>query len=435
MSIRAFVLSYRVEVLLFLVILFSFVVRFHRLEFPQSYYFDEVYFAFTAQEMAKGVKSAWQIPEVEAPKDLAYEWTHPPLGKELSSIGILIFGDNTFGWRFFQALFGVLGTLFIFLLARNLFNDSVGILAALLYSLESFLFVLSRITMVDIFMANFLLLGSLFVVKFAKTQRPLFLYLTGASCGAAISIKWSGVYIAEFLAGVSFFLIYYFEVYSTDKENRSYVNAVLNILPRIIVAFAIIPFVIYLATYIPYFYFGNSIVDFFVLQSAMFNYHKGVTDSHPYFSLWWSWPLLLKPVYMHFADIGNKYTYIYALGNPFVWWTGTLFLLMGVVQVIRRESPPLMFAVVSAFAYWLPWAFSPRKVTFLYHYVPTLLFVLIISAYFLNSLWSRSKYGKILVVMYFLIAASVFYYFFPINSAIPIAPGEIEKYYWLDTWR
>jgi len=414
--------KYRVQLLLFLIIAISFGLKFHRLEFPQSYYFDEVYFAFTAQEMAKGNKSAWQVPEVEAPKDLAYEWTHPPLGKEISTLGILIFGDNTFGWRFFQAFFGVLGTLFIFLLGRNLFNNGVGLIAALLYTFESFIFVLSRIAMVDIFIANFVLLASLFVVKYAKSRKTIFLILTGIFCGASISIKWSGVYIWEFLAGVSFFLIYYFEVYSSDSEGSSYVSALLKIFPRMIIAFVLIPLIIYVATYIPFFYFGNSIGDFINLQGQMLGYHSGVTETHPYQSQWWMWPLLIKTVYMYFENLGGQYAHIYALGNPFIWWTGCLFLIAGVVQVIRKESPALIFTVVSVFAYWLPWALSPRKVTFLYHFLPALLFVIIISAYFLDSIWNKSKYGKIIVVMYIMTAIGVFIYFYPIIAAVPISP-------------
>ena len=427
--------KYRVQLLLFLIIAISFGLKFHRLEFPQSYYFDEVYFAFTAQEMAKGNKSAWQVPEVEAPKDLAYEWTHPPLGKEISSLGILIFGDNTFGWRFFQAFFGVLGTLFIFLLGRNLFNNGVGLIAALLYTFESFIFVLSRITMVDIFMANFVLLASLFVVKYAKSRKTIFLLLTGLFCGASISIKWSGVYIAEFLAGVSFFLIYYFEVYSSDSEGSSYVSALLKIFPRMIIAFVLIPLIIYVATYIPFFYFGNSIGDFINLQGQMFGYHGGVTETHPYQSQWWMWPLLIKTVYMHFENLDGQYAHIYALGNPFIWWTGCLFLIAGVVQVIRKESPALIFTVVSVFAYWLPWALSPRKVTFLYHFLPALLFVIIIIAYFLNSIWNKSKYGKFIVVMYIMTAIGVFIYFYPIIAAVPISPDSVDRYFWLQSWR
>ena len=434
MSIKS-LSTYKVGFILALIVVIGFGLKFYRLEVPQSYYFDEIYYAFTAQEMAKGNKWAWQIPEVDAPKDLAYEWTHPPLGKEITSIGILIFGDNTFGWRFTQALFGVLGAVFIFLLGRNLFNDRVGLFAALLFTFESFIFTLSRITMVDIFMANFVLLASLFVVKYAKTQKTYFLFLAGAFCGASMSIKWSGVYIAEFLAGVSFFLIYYFEVYNADTRGSSFIKSVLNIFPRMILAFMIIPLLIYIATYIPFFYFGNSIGDFVDLQASIFNYHKGVTDTHPYSSQWWQWPLSLKPIYFHFEDLGGKYAYIYALGNPFIWWTGCVFLLIGIFQVIRKESPALIFIIISVFAYWIPWALSPRKLIFLYHFLPSLLFILLISAYYLNALWTKSKYGIAVVVIYMVIAIGVFFYFYPILTALPIAPNEIDGYIWLQSWR
>jgi len=153
------------------VLIFSFGSKLYRLEVPKTYYFDEVYYAFTAQEMAKGNKHAWQNTGYP-PEDFAYEWTHPPLGKELSALGIKIFGDNAFGWRFFQAFFGGLGALLIYLVAKNLFlSKGVGLIAAVLYSLDSFLFVLSRITMVDIFMVDFLLLASLFVIKYARSRK------------------------------------------------------------------------------------------------------------------------------------------------------------------------------------------------------------------------------------------------------------------------
>ncbi|MEM7009327.1 MAG: phospholipid carrier-dependent glycosyltransferase [Thermodesulfobacteriota bacterium] len=437
MALKNLLISNKIWLSLFLIILFSFGVKFYNLEFPQSYYFDEVYFAFTAQEMAKGNQYGWQIPtsEVKAPPDMAYEWTHPPLGKEISAIGIVLFGDNTFGWRISQAFFGTLGTLLIFLLARNIFDDRVGLIAALLYSLESFIFVLSRITMVDIFIANFVLLASLFVVKFARSRKTIYLLLTGAFCGATMSVKWSGVYVTEFLAGVSFFLLYYFEVYSTNSQGSSYVKSLLNLFPRMIVAFGVVPLLVYMATYIPFFYFGNSISDFVNLQSSMFGYHGGVTDNHPYFSQWWTWPLMLKPVYFHFEDLGGMHSHIYAMGNPFIWWTGCAFVIIGVIQAVRKESLGLIFVLASFFAFWLPWALSPRKITFLYHFLPSLLFLLIISSYFLNIVWNRSKLGKIAVAVYILIAAGTFYYFYPVVSGAPLAPGAVDSYLWFSSWR
>ena len=57
-------------------------------------YFDEIYYARTAYEHLHG----------QAP----YETSHPPLGKEIMSIGIAIFGMTPFGWRFMGTLIGAL---------------------------------------------------------------------------------------------------------------------------------------------------------------------------------------------------------------------------------------------------------------------------------------------------------------------------------------
>ena len=178
-------------------------------------------------------------------------------------------------------------------------------------------------------------------------------------------------------------------------------------------------------------------MDFLSLQDGMYGYHGSVESHHPHESLWWQWPLMLEPVYMHFDDLGEGINaHIYAIGNPFIWWTGCIFLVLGTVQVIRKENPSLIFAVVSFFALWLTWAVSPRKITFLYHYLPSLIFLLIISAYFLDCLWNlKSKYGKILVILYLLAAAGVFFYFYPITAAVHMEGYKHGLYMWLESWR
>jgi dolichyl-phosphate-mannose-protein mannosyltransferase len=433
---QSFLLKYKVELVLLLVLIFGIGIRLYRLEIPDSYYFDEVYFAFTAQEMAKGNHSAWESTAT-APADMAYEWTHPPLGKEISAIGILIFGDNTFGWRFFQAVFGGLGILFIYLLGKNLFESKgAGLIAAFLYGFESFLFVLSRITMVDIFIAEFLILASLFTVKYARTRRYSFLILAGFFCGAATSVKWSGVYITEYLAGVSLVLMYYYDVYTAKSRDKEFIASVIRIVPRAALAFIVVPLLVYMATYLPFFYHGNSLRDFFILQGNMLGYHEGVTETHPYQSSWWQWPIMLRPVYLYYEDLGGGLrAYIYMLGNIFIWYTGLLFLILGVVQSVRKEKPALIFTVLSVFAYWLPWAFSPRKIIFIYHFLPSLVFMLLVSTYFLNELWCYSRRGKILVILYFCIAGSIFFYFYPVLAAVPMKELDINNYMWLSTWR
>jgi dolichyl-phosphate-mannose-protein mannosyltransferase len=421
-------------IVLFLVI-FSLGLKFYRLDVPDNYMFDEVYFAFTAQEIAKGNSDSWEMGP-KAPEGFAFEWSHPPVGKELSTLGILIFGDRTFGWRFFQALFGGLGTIVIYIVGKELFqNKRVGVFAAFLYTFDCFIFVLSRITMVDIFLMNFILLASLFVIKYARTRREMFIYLSGFFCGLSMSVKWSGVYATEFLAAVGFAVMYYTEIHSRREATDSYFETLFMVTRTIVLAFIITPLIVYILTYLPYFLYGHSLSDFIDLQKGMFWYHKSITQSHPYQSEWWKWPLLLKTVYMYLGEYGDKHRYIYAIGNPFIWWTGCLFLAIGVVQVIRRELPSLAFAVLSVFAYWLPWALSPRKVTFLYHFLPSLVFVMLIIAYFLDVIWDRFRHGKDFVLLYLFIAAVTFAYFFPIIAAVPIPDDSLGRYFWLSSWR
>ena len=435
MLLKGFVRKNKIEVLLFFLLIISLGLKLYRLSNPKSYYFDEIYYAFTAEEMAKGNRAGWEVGHT-APKGFAYEWSHPHLGKELSAIGILIFGDNTFGWRFFQAIFGGFGTLFIYLLGKELFQSKrAGLIAAFLFTFESFIYVLSRITMVDIFLMSFILLASLFFVKYARTQKNAFLLLTGFFCGTAIAVKWSGIYALEFLATISFLFIFYREVYSGVQKRSSLYYPFLKIIPKIFLVFVIIPGVVYLVTYIPFFLYGNSFSDFISLQSSMYGYHKGLTATHPYQSSWWKWPLLLRSVYLYLGSGEKESAHIYAIGNPFIWWSGCVFLALSVVQVIRKELPALAFVTLSVFAYWLPWALSPRKLVFVYHFLPSLPFVLLIIAYFLDLLWTKSRYGSAFVIAYLTISVGMFIYFYPILAAIPVSNASVESYFWLKSWR
>ncbi|MGB2692305.1 MAG: phospholipid carrier-dependent glycosyltransferase [Thermodesulfobacteriota bacterium] len=419
-------LPYAILLLLFLL---SFSLKTHNLGHPERYYFDENFFAFTAQEMAKGNPLGWQKGE-RAPGKAEYEWTHPPLGKEISALGILIFGDKTSSWRIMQAFFGALGTLIIFFLARNLFNSqSAGIIASFLYTFESFIFVFSRIALVDIYLFNFLMLASLFFIKFSKSANFRYLILTALFAGAAMSVKWSGGFIAAFLFCLSIIVIFY------KNHNNKYGKSTSIQLLKVVSIFLFMPLLIYLATYIPYFLNGNSLSDFISFQETMFSYHKNVSKQHAYRSEWWSWPLMIRPLCLYIEKIGNYREYIYAIGNPVIWWSGLLAIAISIYYAIRYRYYPLLFVVLSFFAYIVPWSISPRKVTYIYHYMPSLLFIILALSYFLDKIWQKSYRTKILVI-YFLICVVVsFIFFYPILSGTQVPKSEMKNYRWMKTWR
>ena len=161
-----------------------------QLDTPADQYFDEIYFAKTAQEILNGDPKAWEF--------YGHENTHPPLSKLFMAGGMLFFGEDAFGWRFFGALAGVGAVFFMYLLARKLFNSEVaGLAGALLLACDGLAFAQSRIATPDTYVL-FFMLGC---VYFLVSERFLF---SGVFFGAAVACKWiaalTGIPIVLFLA-------------------------------------------------------------------------------------------------------------------------------------------------------------------------------------------------------------------------------------------
>jgi len=180
------------QLLLSGVLIAAFLTRFARLGTPGEFYFDETYFPRTAQEIYRGDPAAWQF--------YGHENTHPPLSKEFmaGSMAIFEFADdiapplvpgqggveNAYAWRFFGALAGVGSVLFMYLLARKLFDSEIaGLAAAFILTCEGVVFAQSRIATPDTFVL-FFMLGC---VYFLVTDRFLF---SGVFFGAALACKY-----------------------------------------------------------------------------------------------------------------------------------------------------------------------------------------------------------------------------------------------------
>ena len=132
---------------------------------------------------------------------------HPEVGKWLIAAGIKVFGMDPTGWRTASAVVGALMVLLMCRFARRVTGSTVlGLVAGLLLSVDGLQLVLSRLALLDIFLAFFTLCGVHCVVADRQWLRDRlaagatrtwwrpWLVLGGISFGLACGTKWSAVY-------------------------------------------------------------------------------------------------------------------------------------------------------------------------------------------------------------------------------------------------
>jgi dolichyl-phosphate-mannose--protein O-mannosyl transferase len=410
------------------------------LHVPEKYIFDEVYHAITAKLIARNDVRAyeWWNPPVEP--NTAVDWLHPPLAKYTQAIGILMFGENSFGWRISSVVFGVLVIAAVFKLADVAFDSKpLALTAAALSSLDGLLLVQSRIAMNDIHVTFFILMTVLFYLLYIKRHQPLWLLATGMAAGLAIGSKWSGLYI---LALVGLFQAGYLisQAWKMSRRKKQawmgwFQTSVLSV-----VALVIIPIVLYLAAYSHMFLQGKGWEHFRELHNQIWWYQTTLKATHSYQSRPWEWFLDARPVWYFVEYSGaSQIANIYAFGNPLIFWAGGLAVLATIAGLLWqwRMTKQVSFSVVMILAsyliVWLPWQLSPR-IMFFYHYTPAVPFMTILTAYWLRKLWRRG--WKLPVALGLLFIFLIFILWYPHWTGIPV-PIELANrvYFALKSWK
>lgn len=387
--------------LLVSILSFALLSRLAGLWYPGTFYFDEVYHAFTAREIVRGNPAAWEWL-ADPPEGFAYEWTHPPLAKLGMVAGMLIFREHSFAWRIPGALFGTLSVLLVYLLAVQLFkNKTVGIFSAGVFALDGLPLVMSRIGMNDSYFLFFALLAILFFLKQKYFFSSVFLGLAAAS-------KWTTLWVAV--------LLFVAMVVFRQKPRFN------------IFWFLIVPPIVYMVSYIPFFLTGHTADQFIELQRQMWWYHTNLTATHSYQSPALSWPFDLRPVWLFVERRNDWVANIYILGNPLVFWLGLIALATTFITGILKKNLTLLFVVCGWGLLFLPWSLSPRAM-FLYHYLPAVSFLSIATGWFLSQ---QNK--KFIFVTYLLLLIS-YLFFFPHWTGIFVPEWFDNLYYIFPSWR
>ncbi len=376
-------------------------LRFWRLGEPARQYFDEIYYARTAREYLTGQP--------------IYEWTHPPLSKLLIAVGVRVFGFEPWGWRFVPALFGTLLVVGLYALGHLASGRAqVGLAVAALGALDSMWLVESRIAKPEVFLATFSVLAYACGWAAVRSGGWGWLVPAGLAAGAASATKWTGIASLAVLGALV-----------AGAIKAGWIRWPWWALALGLVA---APVASYAASYIPHLLRGEGLSDLLRLHRNMYHYHATLQATHPYASPWWSWPLLLRPMWYHYEVTGGRMAGVFAVGNPLVWWA----VVPGIVAAgLRgRRDPVDAFALWGFLATYLPYAFVGRLL-FVYHFTPVLPFGYLALVRGLEELGAQRPRW---VRAYWVAVAVVFTYQLPVLVAYPVPANWLRWWTWTRSW-
>ena len=390
--------------------------------YRNSTYFDEIYHARTAWEHLNNI--------------YPYEISHPPLGKIIVSLGILLFGMTPFGWRFSGTLFGVLMLPILYVFLKRLFGSTrVSLCGTLVLATDFMHYVQTRIATIDTYSVFFILLMYLFMYEFLRTGSRRGLALSGIFFGIGAACKWTSLYAGAGLAVL--WLLYW--IAHRKKGFRAFLKNALFCIPF----FIVIPALIY---YLSYYEYGTSsgitnpfskaYFDIVISnQVYMFNYHRLLVAEHPYSSLWYQWILDIRPIlyYLQYYSDGTRVSFG-AWVNPVLCWGGLLALFVLLYRALFRRDREAIFILIGYLAQLVPWIFITR-LTFEYHYFPCCIFLVLALGYVFRLMENATPHANAYLAGFTALSAAVFVLFFPALCGLPIDNTLGSTLLgWLPTW-
>ena len=425
---------------------------------------------------------------------------HPPVGKWMIAFGMWLFGpDNTFGWRFSAAVVGTLSIFVLALIAQKMFRSTIlGAAAGLLFAVDGHAIVQSRTSLLDIFVMFFALLAfGAIIMDRDDGRRRLAARLSalagpggivppkelmygpwlgirwwriaaGVALGLCIGTKWSGLFFlaafglmsvlwdmnARRIAGIKYWI-----------SGTVWKDGVLAFISMVPVAAAT-----YLASWTGWFrstdaydrnwaatnpsdawgWIPDSLRSLWHYHSTAYNFHTGLGSDHPYKANAWSWLVMGRPTSFYVKNYENgdggclveKCTAaVTSVGNPLIWWAGTLAILFLVGVWIAKRDWRAGAILVGFAAGFLPWLFYPLRTIFFFYaiaYEPfMILAIVLVLGLILGKVsdppWRRQQ-GAIIVGIFLVLVVAVSAFFYPIWAAEIIPQEYWRQHMWLPSW-
>ena len=489
----------------------AFLIRVVHLGTPKTIMFDETYYAKDAWSLLRfGYEGRWTGEDGEANAAVARgdysflsadgSWAvHPPLGKWLIASGEWLFGLNAFGWRFASLIAGTLMVFVVIRLARRLSHSTlIGGLAGFLLTMDGLHFVLSRIALLDIFQALFIVAGVSCVVAdrdFFRNRlanrltaeeipglggivgpvifRP-WLLAAGVFLGLGCAVKWNTIYVVA-VFGI-LVVVWSLSARRLAGAGRNtwrglYVDGVPGFISLVVVGFFA-----YLSTWIPWLRstgaygrdwgvnnpdafstrtFGEGLASWAHWHQITFDFHTGeglAKATHTYQSSPWSWPFVGRTVGIY-ADNGIEpgvdgctaavgetcMRVVTALGTPLLWWAASVAMVFALIWWVAGMDWRFSVVVCGMAATWIPWMTVGSRPIFSFYSITMLPFMVIALAMALGVLLgpvgsNRRESGSIGAGTLVALIVLNFAFLYPILTGALIPRSHWQWRIWLPGW-
>ncbi|MGC7096988.1 dolichyl-phosphate-mannose--protein mannosyltransferase [Amycolatopsis lurida] len=470
------------------------VIRFQNLGFPTDKgtpVFDEKHY----------VPQAWQMLRNGGYEDnYGYELiVHPPVAKQLIAIGEWLFGYNGWGWRFSAALAGTVLILLVIRIARRLTRSTfLGGVAGVLVICDGVLHLQSRMGMLDIFSALFVVaaFGCLLLDRDQVRERMALAvregwadespygprlgfrwwrFTGGVMIGLSLGVKWSGLYyiIAFGLLCVAF------DVAARRAAGvpRPWLGTLRRDVAPALWGLVAIPVLVYLGTWAfwfasetgtdrhlveldniqPWWIFGwvpDALASLVHYSLHVLDFHSGLktpeNDPHPWESKPWTWPMGLRPMLYSYASgpaaagcgEAECVRATMLIGTPAMWWLALPVLGWGLWRSLFRADWRYAAVVVAYLAGLLPWFINLDRQMYFFYATPMAPFLALGLTLVLGQVlgavrqgFERRGTGLLVVSLYVGMVVANFAWLWPILNGDSITNEHWQAELWLPSWR
>lgn len=489
-----------------LVTLLAGILRFWNLAHPHSLVFDETYYVKDAWSQwnlgyaatwPDGADASFAAGDTDIFTTAPSFVVHPPLGKYLIGAGMWVFGpDSSFGWRVATALFGTALVLVLFLLAKALTNSTVfATVASFLLAIDGLGIVMSRVALLDIFLAFFILLAFSFTVLdrrrsldrlAARTvarardgeppawgailwNRP-WIVAAGAAAGAATAVKWSGVWV---LAAIGLYLVV------TDALERRRLGVTFwptDAVRQGLASFVLlvpVAFVVYLASWTGWLVSDGGydrhaadsspatglfswvplpLQSLWKYHQTIYNSMTSMTSPHSYESPAWQWALLWRPTSMYAGATASGQNgcaggdagcldILYSMPNPLIWYASIAAVVYLVYRFVVVRDWRYALVLVGVAATWLPWLAYPERTIFQFYTIAIWPFLLLALTFALRQIAGplhasveRRTAGQRVVLVFLGVVTLLSIFWFPLWSATQVPYEFYRLHNWMQGW-